>query len=602
MRDEVRKNVLGRNMRLGRKAGVGLFIAGLLLLGGCASTGGSGGSGGNGGGGGGPNPVPAITWLNPAAVATGGPDFYLTVYGSGLVSASVVQWNGLALPTSFVNSTQVVAKVAAANRQSSATAPVTVFNPAPDGGLSGAISVLVAPAPAPLAGVGVIQMVSLALDGTAGNGSSYTPPAVSADGRYVAFQSDATNLVAGPASGFADIYVRDTCLGAPSGCTAGTTRVSVANDGSLPNGNSRSPAISGNGRYMAFDSSATNLVPGGTNGHRQVYLRDTCHGAPSGCTPNIVLISAANDGTQGNDDSDLATINADGRFVAYASVASNLVASDTNAALDIFLRDTCNGAPAGCTPGTTRISVANDGSQSNGASAYPAISADGRYASFRTFATNLVPNDKNTTVVLHDTCIGASAGCTPSNRNLYLGYAGDAPNDAVDNLWILSANGRFSGYGSTATNLAPGDSNQAVDAFVSDNCIGAPAGCIPHTDRVSLTYNGGQADTGSGAAVSSDDGNHVAFISIASNLLPYAYSASAVYIRTGCTNAPTDCVPTTYLVSLNSSSGAPADSFYSDYPAITPNGRYVVFLSNATNLLTGTPSNGRNQIWLARVF
>ncbi|MBZ5701583.1 MAG: calcium-binding protein [Acidobacteriia bacterium] len=524
------------------------------------------------------------------------------MYGSGLVSASVVQWNGLTLPTTFVNSTQVVAKVAAANRQSSATAPVTVFNPAPGGGLSNTISVLVAPAPAPPAGVGVIQMVSLALDGTAGNGNSNTPPAVSADGRYVAFQSDATNLVAGPASGFADIYVRDTCLGVPSGCTPSTTRVSVANDGTLPNGNSRSPAISANGRYVAFDSSATNLMLNDTNGWSDVFVRDTCIGAPLGCVPTLTPVSVASDGSHGNDSSRDPAISADGRFIAFNSVASNLVANDTNAALDIFLRDTCIGAPAGCTPGTTRISVASDGGQSNGPSIYASISAAGRYISFRTGADNLVPNDKNATVVLHDTCFGAPAGCTPSNRNLYVGYAGDAPDSAIDNLWILSANGRFSGYGSTAKNLVPGDTNQAVDAFVSDNCIGAPAGCIPHNDRVSLTYNGGQGDTGSGAAVSSDDGNHVAFISIASNLLPYAYSASAVYIRTGCTNAPADCVPTTYLVSLNNSSGAPADSFYSDYPAITPDGRYVVFLSNATNLLTGTPSNGRNQIWLARAF
>jgi archaellum component FlaF (FlaF/FlaG flagellin family) len=130
----------------------------------------------------------------------------------------------------------------------------------------------IGPVPQPPAGIGVIQLVSAAPDGTPGNGHTYTPPCVSTDGRYVAFQSDSTNLVPGSGSGFTDIYIHDTCLGAQAGCTPATTRVSVANDGSLPNGNSRSPAISANGRYVAFDSSATNLFPGSTqtNGYADV--------------------------------------------------------------------------------------------------------------------------------------------------------------------------------------------------------------------------------------------------------------------------------------------------------------------------------------------
>jgi hypothetical protein len=107
---------------------------------------------------------------------------------------------------------------------------------------------------------GVVELITLGHDGMPANGNTFFPAAISADGRYVAFQSEATNLVTGPGSGFADIYLRDTCRGAPAGCNPSTIRISVADDGSLPNGNSRAPAISADGRFVAFDSSASNPI------------------------------------------------------------------------------------------------------------------------------------------------------------------------------------------------------------------------------------------------------------------------------------------------------------------------------------------------------
>jgi hypothetical protein len=204
-------------------------------------------------------------------------------------------------------------------------------------------------------------------------------------------------------------------------------------------------------------------------------------------------------------------------------------------------------------------------------------------------------------VVLRDTCFGAPTGCNPSNRGLFVSYTGALVQGAVDNLWVLSASGRFSGFGSLATNLVPGNTGQMVGAFMYDDCIGAPPGCIPRTNQVSLTYNGGQPNSGAAAAVSSDDGNYVVFISIADNLLPYAYRASAVYVRMTCKNAPPGCVPTTYLLSFDASTGIQGNSSYSDYPAITPDGRYAVFISNAPNWPGPLQSNGNNQVWLARV-
>ena len=569
-----------------------LLLLGQLSLAGCE----------DGGGGAGSDPTPAILAIDPKSVVAGGPDFFLTVYGSGFVSASTVEWNGVRLPTTFVNNKRIFAQVGAANRSGSGTIPVTVSNPMPGGGTSNAASVFVSSSPPPPMGVGVFALVSIAADGSPGNGSSYTPPAISADGRYVAFQSDSSNLVAGPASGFTDIYVRDTCLGA-SGCSPATVRVSVANDGSLPNGNSRSPAISANGRYVAFDSSATNLFSGSqqTNGAADVFVRDTCIAGPVGCTPTTILVSVASDGTQANDDSRTAAISADGRFVAFSSVATNLVPNDTNGVSDVFVRDTCLGS-SNCTSSTGRVSVASDGSQANGPSAYVSMSSDGRYLSFRTGATNLVADNTNPQVILHDACVGAPSGCTPSNSSLFVGYAGDPVNGSVNNLWVLAASGRFSGFGAEAKNLVPGDIGQNVGAYIYDDCIGASAGCIPHTDPVSMTFSGGAADNGSGAAVSNDNGSYVVFISIADNLLPYAYRSSAAYVRATCANGPNDCVPTTYLLSVDASTGIQANSSYSDYPAITPDGRYAVFISNVANWPGSLQSNGNNQVWLARVY
>lgn len=588
-----------------------LVLPALLALGGCAAGGVSSGSvGGGGGSGGGPNPLPSIVFLDPSSAAAGGPDFFLTVYGSGFSPSSVVQWDGSTLATTFVSANLVYAVASDSYSSGSGTASVTVSNPAPGGGLSNASSVFIGPAPQPPAGVGVIQLVSAAPDGTAGNGHTYTAPAVSADGRYVAFQSDSTNLVPGPATGFFDIYLRDTCIGAVTGCTPTTTRISVANDGSLPNGNSRSPAISASGRYVAFDSSATNLFPGstqtGTGGAADVFVRDTCLGVTSGCVPTTILVSVASDGSQPTGtypsygDSRDAAISADGRFVAFNSAATNLVPNDTNGSLDVFVRDTCIGVASECSPRTSRVSVADDGSQSNAPTCCPSISADGRYISFISEATNLVPNVPRGTAVLRDTCFGAPVGCTPNNRSLFVGYGGTPPNPGFTR-WALSTNARFSGFEAETNYLVPGDNGQMVGAFVYDDCIGAPAGCIPHTDRVSVTFNGGQADSGSGQGISSNDGNYVAFISVADNLLSYAYRSSAVYVRMTCANAPADCVPTTYLLSLDSNTGIQGNSPFSDSPAITPDGRYAVFISTAANWPGSLQSNGNHQVWLARI-
>jgi Tol biopolymer transport system component len=228
---------------------------------------------------------------------------------------------------------------------------------------------------------GQTTRVSVASDGTEGNDHTFSP-AISADGRFVAFASQAGNLVPGDTNtcgsvipgSCPDVFVHDRQTGT-------TTRVSVASDGTEANGGNNNPTISGDGRYVAFGSLASNLIGGDTNGAGDIFVRDRQTGTTT-------RVSVASDGTQANRDSSDASISSDGRFVAFHSFATNLVSSDTNNESDVFVHDQQSGA-------TSRASVASDGTQANSASARPSITSDGRFVAFDSVASNLVPGDTN---------------------------------------------------------------------------------------------------------------------------------------------------------------------------------------------------------------
>jgi Tol biopolymer transport system component len=229
---------------------------------------------------------------------------------------------------------------------------------------------------------GQTNRVSVASEGTEGNFLS-AAPSISADGRYVAFTSYATNLVSNDTNGWGDIFVHDRQTGQ-------TSRVSVASDGTQGNVDSRFPAISADGRYVAFASNSNNLVSGDTNNLEDVFVHDRQTGQTS-------RVSVASDGTQGNEGSFNISISADGRYVAFSSNASNLISGDTNAVSDLFLHDRQTGQ-------TSRVSVASDGTQGNDHSSWPSISANGRYLAFASDASNLVSDDTNgfQDVFVHD--------------------------------------------------------------------------------------------------------------------------------------------------------------------------------------------------------
>jgi Tol biopolymer transport system component len=220
---------------------------------------------------------------------------------------------------------------------------------------------------------GATTLVSVAIDGSEGNGDS-EEVSISADGRYVAFRSWASNLVSGDTNNLPDIFVRDRQTGQ-------TTRVSVASDGTQANNFSFEPSISADGRYVAFMSWANNLVSGDTNGDWDIFVHDRQTGA-------TIRVSVATGGGQAAGRSQRPSISADGRYVAFASSASNLVSGDTNNHPDIFVHDRQTGV-------TMRVSVASDGTQTYVFSFDPSISADGRYVAFGSEADNLVSGDTN---------------------------------------------------------------------------------------------------------------------------------------------------------------------------------------------------------------
>ncbi len=390
---------------------------------------------------------------------------------------------------------------------------------------------------------GTTERVSLSTGGTQADGIGYFP-SISADGRYVTFDSDATNFIAGDTNGARDVFVYDRQSGT-------TERVSVATGGAEGNSGSYAPArISADGRYVAFESVATNLVPGDTNGYDDIFVRDR----QSGTTERV---SVATSGAQGNLYSWISSISADGRYVAFYSPATNLVPGDTNGFWDVFLRDRLSST-------TERVSISfSHGFQGNDSSKVPSISADGRYVAFESDASNLVTNDSNNAkdIFLRDRQNG-------TNQRVSLSaLSGNSFSEEPS----ISAGGRFVAFKSNASNLVPGDTNNSQDIFVRDYLYWT-------TERVSVGVGGTQGNSGSSTASISADGRCVAFASDASNLVPGDTSPTDVFVRDRQSG-------TTERVSV-ATGGAQANNVCMA-PSISADGRYVVFLSYATNLVAG---------------
>jgi Tol biopolymer transport system component len=287
---------------------------------------------------------------------------------------------------------------------------------------------------------GTLEIASVNSNGRAGNDESLES-AISADGRFVAFTSFASNLARNDTNGRSDVFLRDRQAGY-------TERVSVSSDGRQAAGYSWQPSVSADGRYVAFYSTAGNLVPDDRGGLADVFVRDRQ-------TRQTRRVSEATDGTPAKGASMQPVLSANGRYVAFVSDARNLVAGDTNGRIDVFVKDLATGA-------VERVSVASDGAQADDASTEPAISADGRYVTFESFAANLVAGDNNgrTDIFVYDRA-------TRTTRRVSLAANGAVAND--DNgTPSLSADGRFVAFRSEATNLAEMDADHSSDVYVKD--------------------------------------------------------------------------------------------------------------------------------------
>jgi Tol biopolymer transport system component len=315
---------------------------------------------------------------------------------------------------------------------------------------------------------------------------------MSADGRYVVFVSDASNLVRRDTNGTGDVFVHDRLRGE-------TTRVSVSGTGRQANGPSGAPAISAGGRYVAFVSSASNLVAGDTNRKSDVYVHDRQTGRTQ-------RVSLSNAGRQANGHCEGPAISVHGRYVAFVSSASNLVAGDTNGLADIFVRYLRTGQ-------TRRVSVSSRGRQSTGpptqtGSNAPTISADGRYVAFHSDASNLVPGDTNGTfdIFVRDRVTGKT-------RRVSVGNGGEEANAETLGRGLISGDGRYVAFASLASNLVANDLNDITDVFIRDRRT-------QRTMLVSLSSTGEQGNDGSWPAAMSVDNRYLVFSSWAGNLVP----------------------------------------------------------------------------------
>jgi len=330
---------------------------------------------------------------------------------------------------------------------------------------------------------GAVERVSLSTGGDEADGDC-SWPAISGDGSIVVFLSEATNLVDDDTNGLIDVFAHDRNTGE-------TVRLSVDSDGDESNGTSSIPAISDDGRFVAFHSNASNLVQSDGNGTFDIFVVDRQTGL-------VEIVSVDEFGHEGDGPSYHAALSADGQFVAYESEATNLVGSDSNGAADVFVFDRSTGE-------IERVSLDSEDRQGNDASRKPGLSADGRYVAFESDASNLVEDDVNgyTDIFLRDRVTGEiTLESVSASEEQGTGHS-QAPQ--------LSDDARYVVFESRAANLVMSDTNGRKDIFLRDRVKTT-------TERLSVSTSGRQGNGHSCCLAVSGDGEYVAFTSEADSL------------------------------------------------------------------------------------
>lgn len=417
---------------------------------------------------------------------------------------------------------------------------------------TGVLLVVVAPAGAardttPTAWGVVTSRISVSSLGQQGDGNSLgnvTGGALSSDGRYAVFASAADDLVPGDTNIATDVFLRDRLTGR-------TRVVSVGLGGVPADGASEDPVISSNGRFVAFASRADNLVGGDTNGAEDVFVRDLGAGV-------TWRVSVGRHGRETDADSFEPSISADGHVVAFASLATDLVAGDTNGVIDVFVRDLIGHV-------TRRVSVGPHNTQADRNSLEPSVSADGRYVAFTSYGDGLVSGDQDgvADVYVRDLMLGATRWVSKPARG--------GINDNDSSTPSMSAHGRFVTFESYFSALVAEDGNEADDVFVRDMQSGS-------VRLVSVASAGAPGNASSGQPSISADGRRIAFTSDASDLVAGdANSRPDIFVR--------DLLAGRTELASVASSGAQSDET-SAAPSLSPDGRHVLFTSGASNLVS----------------
>jgi Tol biopolymer transport system component len=420
----------------------------------------------------------------------------------------------------------------------------------------------------------IVSVRDPSLDAPAGGGGDSYGPVLTADGRYVLFASTAKNLAPNTSSNNSpnlsipaqvNVFVRDR--------TNGTTMLaSVSLNGIGGNGNSLPIGISTNGRYALFESTASDLVSGDTNGVSDIFVRDLVGGTTA-------LVSASTNGSFANGVSRNPAMSADGRFVAFVSAANNLVSDDTNGIPDVFLRDLQAGT-------TTLVSAGAKTTNSSAgllsSSESPEVSADGRYVAFYSTATNLVFGvSVGGEVYLRDTLAGSTIWASANARAIASSLLGSS--NVLSFNHALSADGKFIAF-VTSTNPATISSSRGlVLRFSLDTSLTD----IVHTNAA-VTYASAAEDIHNLDV--SPDGRFIAYI--ANNATSNLGTATSIYLWDSQTGTNT-------LISATTNNSASASAIC-DWPSVDATGRYVAFLSSAPDLVTNSLS-GQYHVYLRDV-
>ena len=601
------------------------------------------------------NPTPGVGSVNPTAFAAGGATASITVAGTGYVPTSVVTVNGSPRTTAFVNTTQLQAKITQADLSAAGVYSLAVTNPAPGGGSSNAVTFAVNGTPI----LGLPVIVDLAADGTQANsgvcagGCTGVPtlatagPSINDAGQFVAFASDSTNLVSNQASAVSNIFLRSTCLGSAgtpsssSSCTPKTVKLTQSVAGTDANGPSSQPTLDSTGAHVAYTSTASNLVTyvAVSGNGRQVYWESTCASGTTnnGCTGTSalpVLVSVSADGkSPGNGESYDPVISPDGEYVAYVSLATNLV---SNVFVDgitpqVYVTNTCNGvssATSSCVPITFLVSTPDGTTPANAPSSSPAVANDGLFVAFVSTASNLGATASNPTGATEvfvrstcvttistegNTCVGATTlGSTPD---------GTTPADGASIEPAISGDGRFTAFASTATNLIAGV-GPAQQIYVRDSCTGVEVtvvvACTPSTQLISTSDGTTPANAlserpsvntscATTETIPCATGQYVAFASLASNLGANVQNGiENIFTRNTCNGASTVvetvttlCVSNTFLSSQPGGTSPQPANGSSVAPALSGDGHSVSFISSANNLVAND-TNGVPNVFLAQ--